>query len=121
MSIASVVVVSEPDAQESVRGIVRSGLNAFNFTFSPTTDVVPLILAAKSEEGDVVGGLVGEMRPGWHWLYVGLLWIDEPYRIQGVGRRLLTTAEADARRHGCRYVWLATISFQARGFYEKQG
>jgi ribosomal protein S18 acetylase RimI-like enzyme len=117
----SIVVVSEPDAQEHVRGIVRAGLNGFNFQHSPTTDVVPLILAAKNSAGAVIGGLVGEMRPGWQWLYVALLWIDEAYRIQGVGRELLTTAENEARRHGCRYVWLETISFQARGFYEKQG
>jgi len=117
----SIVVVTEPDAQEVTRGIVRAGLNGFNFQFSPTTDVVPLILAARNDEGVAIGGLVGEMRPGWHWLYVALLWIEEAYRIQGVGRQLLSTAEAEAGRHGCRYVWLETISFQARGFYEKQG
>jgi ribosomal protein S18 acetylase RimI-like enzyme len=117
----SIVVVSEPAAQDSVREVVRAGLNEFNFKFSPTTNVVPLILAARNVDDAVIGGLVGEMRPGWGWLYVALLWIEEAYRIQGVGRQLLTTAEAEARRHGCRYVWLETISFQARGFYEKQG
>jgi ribosomal protein S18 acetylase RimI-like enzyme len=35
--------------------------------------------------------------------------------------RLLQRAEEYAREHGCHAAWLDTFTFQARGFYEKQG
>ena len=34
---------------------------------------------------------------------------------------MMTEAEEEARRRGCRAVVLYTISFQAPGFYEKRG
>jgi ribosomal protein S18 acetylase RimI-like enzyme len=42
-------------------------------------------------------------------------------RGRGVGRQLLTGAEAEAVRRGCLGAWLDTYSFQARGFYERVG
>jgi ribosomal protein S18 acetylase RimI-like enzyme len=33
----------------------------------------------------------------------------------------MRVAEEEARKQGCAYAYVATISFQARGFYEKQG
>jgi GNAT superfamily N-acetyltransferase len=38
-----------------------------------------------------------------------------------VGSRLIADAEQAARGEGCIGAWLDTFSFQARGFYEKQG
>ena len=42
-------------------------------------------------------------------------------RRLGHGRALLRMAEAEARTRGCSHVMLTTYSFQARGFYEKEG
>ena len=47
--------------------------------------------------------------------------LPEEARGQGTGRRILIAAEEEAVRRGCRYAWLDTFSFQARGFYEKLG
>jgi ribosomal protein S18 acetylase RimI-like enzyme len=49
------------------------------------------------------------------------LWINEAYRGNGIGRRLLEAAEEQARKSGCLHVAVDTTEFQARGFYEKQG
>ena len=100
---------------------MRGGLNEFNFTHSPVTEVVPLVLAARDPDGNLVGGLVGELRPGWTWLYIAMLWVSPSHRLQRIGERLMGAAEDEARRHGCVYAAVDTMSFQARGFYEKLG
>jgi ribosomal protein S18 acetylase RimI-like enzyme len=55
------------------------------------------------------------------YLHVDLLFVPENMRRAGIGRRLLTDAEAESLRRGCHAVWLDTFSFQARGFYERLG
>ncbi len=52
---------------------------------------------------------------------LSLLWVAEPVRGKGQGRKLLEAAEDEARSQGCRGVFLSTFSFQARPFYERLG
>ena len=54
-------------------------------------------------------------------LFIKWLWIDEAYRRNGNGRKLMAAAEEEGRRRGCTAVWLDTFEFQARPFYEKLG
>ena len=56
-------------------------------------------------------------------LPVDLLFVPEEQRKSGVGRQLVQSAEEEARRRGCRGVWLDiySFSFQARGFYKRLG
>jgi GNAT superfamily N-acetyltransferase len=55
------------------------------------------------------------------WLDLTFLWVAEPLRGNGYGERLLQAAEDEARAHGCRGVFLQTLGFQARPFYERFG
>ena len=52
---------------------------------------------------------------------LSLLWVTEPLRGQGYGKKLLEAAEEEARVQDYRGVFLGTFSFQARPFYEKFG
>lgn len=97
---------------------IHSGLREYNAQFAPLSHR-PLYVFLRDEAGALVGGLLGDIY--WGWLHVGVLWIDERYRRQGIGERMLAAAEAEARACGCRYVHLDTLSFQARPFYEKLG
>jgi GNAT superfamily N-acetyltransferase len=67
----------------------------------------------------LVAGLSGKIY--YEWLFVELLWIEERFRGRGHGKALLSHAEDEARRHGCKQVWLDTFSFQSPGFCEKNG
>ncbi len=47
--------------------------------------------------------------------------LPEGLRRQGLGSRVLKTAEEEGARRGCTRAILSTLSFQAPGFYERQG
>jgi GNAT superfamily N-acetyltransferase len=70
--------------------------------------------------GDVIeGGITASSF--WGWLYIVAIAIEPSWRGRGYGRRLLAEAEAWGLDCGCRNAWLMTMSFQARGFYERAG
>jgi GNAT superfamily N-acetyltransferase len=77
------------------------------------------ILLSDPDTGEILGGLWGETM--YSHLHVDLLFIPESLRRTGLGRRLMSDAEAEALRRDCRGAWLDTYSFQARGFYERLG
>lgn len=78
-----------------------------------------IVLAVKSHSGELVGGLSGATSYGW--LLIKMLWVSIDWRKQGVGRRLVGTAEDWARSVGCHSAWLDTSSLRARDFYETLG
>jgi GNAT superfamily N-acetyltransferase len=108
-----------PEAIDSLREEIRRGLLAFNVLTAGPPEYRRLALAARDGDGRLLGGLYGNTT--WRWLFVDLLWVDEPYRRQGLGRRLLRSAEALARDRGCIAAYLDTFDFQARPFYEREG
>jgi GNAT superfamily N-acetyltransferase len=72
---------------------------------------------------DEVGCLAAGMS-GWTWgvaAGIGMTWVREDARDAGLGARLLTEFETEARRRGCTHVFVTSFTFQAPGFYERQG
>ena len=55
------------------------------------------------------------------WLYVEFLYVSPGLRGGGVGSELVAAAEEWARQRGLVGMWLQTMEFQARSFYEKCG
>lgn len=98
---------------------VWDGLAAFNLQHAPADDYQPLALFVRDNQGQIMGGLLGETF--WEWLHVSIVWLSEDLRGRGFGRDLLTAAEKEALRRGCHSAFLDTLSFQAVEFYEKQG
>ena len=77
------------------------------------------VLSARDEKGRLLGGLI--IQSYWRESYIELLWLSARARGAGVGAMLMEEAERRARRRGSRLIHLNTYSFQAPGFYEKQG
>jgi GNAT superfamily N-acetyltransferase len=73
----------------------------------------------RSSDGAVQGGIIA--RAFWGWLYIVAIAIEPAWRKQGYGRQLLAAAEAWGIEAACHDAWLMTMSFQARGFYEREG
>jgi GNAT superfamily N-acetyltransferase len=78
-----------------------------------------VILLTDPGGGEIVGGLDG--RTFFTHLWIDLLFVPEALRGTGIGRKVMMEAEAEAVRRGCRAAVVDTYSFQARGFYERQG
>jgi GNAT superfamily N-acetyltransferase len=77
-------------------------------------------LAVFARRGDeIVAAVVGITH--WNWFSIRYVWVAEPLRRQGLGRRLVLAAEREARLRGCDHVHLDTFRFQALPFYERLG
>ena len=104
---------------------IRLQLRAFNDLHSEyhrairSVEPTPLDILIRNAAGEIVGGVIASTY--WGWLEVNILWVAEGLRRLGHGRTLLRTAEVEARTRGCAHVMLTTYSFQAGGFYEKEG
>lgn len=100
--------------------VLSEGLEAFNETVPQAGDRTKVSLAVfLRREGRVAGGAHGDTHSGW--LYLGYLWVEEPLRRAGWGRRLVERFEAEGAALGARHAWVDTYSFQAPGFYERLG
>ncbi len=116
MSGIALTVEDAPDP--AAREAILAPLLAFNEAQAGPGGSRPLAVLLR-DGGAVVGGLWGETSRAW--LFVELVFVPEALRGRDTGTALLAAAEAEARRRGCIGAWLDTFSFQARGFYEKQG
>ena len=57
----------------------------------------------------------------WGSFYIALVVEPKAQRGIGLGAELMHRAEEEARKRGCRQMWLDTYAFQARPFYERLG
>jgi GNAT superfamily N-acetyltransferase len=109
-----------PDPPKHYREVIGDPLEAFNDTqLGGEWPEQGLCFVLTDEADAIIGGLWG--RSYYEWLYVGLLFIPESLRGQGVGTQLLTLAEDEVRAAGGTGIWLDTFSFQAPDFYPRHG
>lgn len=98
---------------------LRAGLHEHSLPATGAAGFVPLAAILRDPRGRLAGGVYGQVN--WNWLHVNLLWVARERRGQGLGTCLLRAIEEAGAGRGCRNVHLDTFSFQAPGFYEKQG
>jgi GNAT superfamily N-acetyltransferase len=113
------IFVTDAPAAEDVE-LISDALDEFNLQEAGTEDRRTLAVLVKDPEtGRVVGGLTGRTSLGL--LFVDLFHLPPALRGSGIGSEILRQAEDEGRRRGCRTAVLYTISFQAPGFYERNG
>ncbi|HEY2585788.1 MAG TPA: GNAT family N-acetyltransferase [Tepidisphaeraceae bacterium] len=98
---------------------VRDGLRRHAEQHVGWNEYADLAMVARDGNGTLAGAALGETGRGW--LHISMVWVDERFRRQRLGARLLEAIEQEAVRRGCRGVYLDTFSYQARPFYEKFG
>jgi len=110
-------ITDEPSEKD--KNDIYQGLLEYNLARIENKDVRELGAFMEDEAGKKIGGITGETHG--NWLEVEYLWIDEELRGQDIGTMLMTKAEDIAKERGCRYAFLNTFGFQAKGFYLKLG
>jgi GNAT superfamily N-acetyltransferase len=106
-----------PSASDAL--VVDAGLDAFNHQASDLASIRKVACFARLPSGEVIAGAVGR-----YWgvaCELQQIWVRDDYRRGGVGTRLVRSFEEQARRHGCKLVYLDTFTFQAPDFYRKLG
>jgi GNAT superfamily N-acetyltransferase len=77
-------------------------------------------LAIEAWDGETwQGGLTARVTQ--RWMFIFLLAVAPEARGRRIGSRLMERAEEEARARNLLGLWLDTYSFQAPGFYAKQG
>lgn len=114
-----VTAIEDQAACEALDAFLVDRLYEFNANATGYVDGRLLAGCVRSDTGEVIAGYTGHTWGGCCTL--ANVWVHEEHRGKGLGALLLQSAEAEARARGCVQVVLATHSFQAPGFYERQG
>ncbi len=107
------------DASPEQSAFIDEALRQYNIQHSENDNHILLRIFARSDTGELIGGLLGGTY--WGWLHIDILWVREDYRHQRLGRQMMAQAEAEAIRRGCRHAHVDTIDFQAPDFYLQSG
>jgi RimJ/RimL family protein N-acetyltransferase len=94
--------------------------NARQVAFTQDKPYINLNYVLKDDANCIMGG-INATSYLWNIVYIGILWIDKPFRNHGYGSKLLNNVEAEAKRLSCPLIHLDTFDFQAKDFYLKHG
>lgn len=118
MSAPEILVTDTADPV--LEAVLGAGLKGFNREATGISDSRPLTIALRDPvSGEILGGASGRSSLGL--LFLDLFYLPRALRGGGIGREILRRFEEEGRRRGCRSAVLYTISFQAPGFYERNG
>jgi len=115
------ITISEatPDVANDLAAQIESRLLTSLRSTQAQAANASLVLAAKDNAEQLVGGLTASSSYGW--LLIKTLWVEENHRRCGLGRRLMAHADQFAHKNDCHGVWLDTSSVEARLFYQSLG
>ena len=98
---------------------IHEMLKSYNRRNREASEKIPLGVFYEDDSGRKLAGLTGETFG--NWLCINYLFVDDNLRKQGIGTKIVLSAEDEARKRNCKYVFADTFSFQAPKFYEKLG
>lgn len=113
----SLTVSDEVTAEQQAR--LDDLLDNHNIETTGIRDARLLSIEARSADGEFQGGIHGYTWGGY--CEIKTIFVAEGQRGQGLGRRMMEAAEAEARSRHCRRIVLSTHGFQAPAFYERLG
>src|SRR6185369_8544336 len=117
MPVPEFVVETDP-LPEQVQ-YLEDRLYDFNARVTRITDGEGLAIFVRDDGGHIVAGICGHTWGGY--CEIRQFWVEESQRGRGLGTRLLEAAEHEARRRGCRQMFLMTLLSKPRPFTRSAG
>ena len=102
--------------------VIGSRLGAYNSAQVPRAHKEYIPLNKKLLDGD--GNLIAAIFAGvgrWNSFEIYMMWVDEPYRNQGIGSDLLAATECEAKGHGAYFALAEGLFDWQADFFEKNG
>jgi ribosomal protein S18 acetylase RimI-like enzyme len=112
------ITIRAGDAPQ-IESFLAERIYEYNARATGYHDGVAFSAVCENSAGDIEGGVSGYTWGGC--CYIAYLWVAEASRGRGIGSELLRAAEQHARVKICRFLFVATHSFQAPGFYARRG
>ena len=112
------LIVTDVNDEAAVAEL-RERIIAFNIAVTGYDDGRSLSCFLRHDDGEMYAGLDGFTWGGY--AMIEWLWVAEPARGSGLGRRLVLAAEREAAARGCAVVRVNTHTFQAPDFYRTLG
>lgn len=110
--------LAEPPSAEDSR-LLLDGVRRFNCDRTANERPRTIAYFLRDEKERIVGGVQGML---WgRSMHIDVLWVDENFRGQGLGSKLMKAIEDYGAQHNYRLVYLETASFQALPFYQGLG
>lgn len=78
----------------------------------------PFSIHAKNQD-NIIGGIHGTIFG--EWMDIKYLAVDEAFREQKIGSKLLADAEKLAKKYKCKHIFISTFDFQGKDYYPKFG
>lgn len=103
--------------------VIENKVTSYNNSKAPFIQEQPFInlnFCIKDDSGLIIAGITSLMYC-WGMLFVDILAVDEKYYKNGLGSKLLSHVENEAKKLGATLVHLDTFDFQAKDFYLKDG
>ena len=105
---------------ESDVEILRGRLRAYDNACVPREHAyISLSKKVTDENGRIIAGFVGGV-DGWNGTDMDALWVDEPYRNRGIGSRLLSELEREAKENGAGIMFIEAFDWNVE-FFKKNG
>ena len=106
-------------AEEDAEAI-SAGIAGYSRSFVPDEhEEIPIQKKLVDGDGRLIAGIVAEVRC-WDQFDVDVLWVEEPFRNQGLGSRLLGEAEREAIGKGATILYASAGDWNV-GFFRKKG
>jgi GNAT superfamily N-acetyltransferase len=103
--------------------VIEDKITSYNNSKVPFIQEQPFInlnFCIKDESGVIIAGITSVMYC-WGMLFVDILAVDEKHYKNGLGSKLLSHVENEAKKLGATLAHLDTFDFQAKDFYIKHG
>ena len=103
--------------------VIENKITSYNNSKAPFSQQQPFVnlnFCIKDDSGLIIAGITSLMYC-WGMLFVDILAVDEKDYKNGLGSKLLSHVENEAKKLGATLAHLDTFDFQAKDFYLKHG